>query len=52
MHHPVADGHQAQPVEVLAGLGQQIERQTQRSLMVGDPAVAAELLLPDVQLGR
>jgi hypothetical protein len=52
VHHPVPDGHQAEAVEALAGLDEQVERGAQRRLVVGDPALAPDLPFPQGQRRR
>ena len=46
------DRHQAAGLQFDAGLGQQVERQAQRRVVVGDPLVAFHMMLPGIHMSR
>ena len=52
VHHPMPDRHQAAACQLNAGLGQQVERQAQRRVVIGDPVAAFHMMLSGIQLSR
>jgi hypothetical protein len=46
------DRHQAAGLRFDAGLGQQVECQAQRRVVVGDPVVAFHMMLPGIHMSR